>query len=252
MYLRFVQVRVKPDRIQDVQKNYDERVIPVLRSTKGCLYASLIQETHHPDECISLTLWDSNRSAQEYEKSGKFQALMDEAAPNLAETSEWKIHLSEDMKVEYEPIVEPPTVTAYDLPSDQAAVPFVQGSAGGLFVRIVSPQIRHGMEEEFKRIYHNEIMPSIKNVQGCRYVELSENAGEEGKMISITVWDSSRDAEAYEQSGLFRELTKKVEHTFSEVYQWKMQLEKETHKRTITSGEMTVEGYRVVTGKSFL
>jgi heme-degrading monooxygenase HmoA len=94
-------------------------------------------------------------------------------------------------------------------------------------------------------------LPALRQVKGCRYAYLTENAKEKNRIISLTIWDSKQDAEAYEQSGLFESLKTKIEHTFAEIYQWKMQLEKDSGGQVVTSEEMTVGGYKVVAGKSF-
>src|SRR5947209_19084279 len=101
MYMRFVQAKIKPERLAELRKQYDERVIPALQATKGCLYASLIRSEHHAGECVSMTLWEDRYHAEAYERSGVFAGLMQEAAPYLVDSSEWKIHLSDDLKLEY-------------------------------------------------------------------------------------------------------------------------------------------------------
>ena len=106
--------------------------------------------------------------------------------------------------------------------------------------------------EEFRRIYETVIKPEIQKVKGCRYVYLTGSMKNPDQVISLTIWDTKEDADAYEHSGVFTQLVKQVEHTFSEMHQWKMQLEKETHSRVVTSEELTVDGYSIVTGKSFL
>jgi len=55
----------------------------------------------------------------------------------------------------------------------------------------------------------------------------------------------------YDNIGLFQMLKEKVEHTFSKLYQWKMALKKESGGRVITSEDLRMETYSVVTGKSF-
>jgi len=250
MYMRFVHVNVKPEAMNDVSRHYEEKVIPTLRRTPGCLYASLIQSVHHKDECISMTLWETPRHAEEYER-GDFRMLMQEAQPYLAESSEWKIHLSSDLTLQYEQVKQEPEVDAYMVPSQRNEEFLPQRESGGLYVRIVSPQIREGMMEEFKRLYTDEVLPQLRTVRGCRYAAMIENAQTPEKIISISIWDSKQDADVYEISGTFEEMTGKVRHTFSEIYQWKMQLERETGRQVVTSAEMTVEGYSVVTGKSF-
>lgn len=250
MIMRLLQVKIKPDLLSEVRQMYDEKAMPILRAVPGCLYASLIQSVDRADECMSLTLWETREQADAYEQSNVFKELITEAQPYFAESSEWKIQLSKDLTLEYEPVVEEPVVKAYQVTDlkDSRSVP--QGKP--MYVRIVAPQIREGQLSEFKKIFNNEILPELRAVKGCRYAYLTENIKEQNQMISVTIWDSREDADAYHHSGVFDRLTEKVKHTFSEVYQWKMQLEQETGGQVITSDEVTVEGYRVITGKSFV
>jgi quinol monooxygenase YgiN len=252
MYLRFVEVKVRPESIPEVRKLYENKVIPALQGVEGCLYASLVRAEHHVDECVSMTLWRRREDAEVYERSGLFQQLMNEGKPFLSGASEWKIALSEDFTVAYEAVTEEPVISAYELPQLDAAVVLSDKSFASLYVRIVSPQLRAGQLDEFKRIYTAEILPALRHVKGCRYVYLMDNLKKTNEVISLSIWDRRQDAEAYEGSGLFQELVAKVEHTFAEVHQWKMQLARQTHSRSLTSEEMTVEGYTVVTGKSFI
>ena len=251
MYMRFVHVTVKQTAMADLSRLYEEKVIPTLHAVPGCLYASLIQGSHHPDECISMTLWDSPRQVEAYERSGVFASLLAEAGKYLADTSEWKIHLSSDLELKYEPVPEEPVIDAYNVPPLKPEGILEHRASGGLYLRIVSPQIRNGKVAEFKRIYSTEVLPELREVKGCRYAAIIDHAQDPEKIISISIWDSKEDADHYEISGAFAALTEKFKHTFSEIYQWKMQLEKETGKQVVTSDEISVEGYTVVTGKSF-
>ncbi len=252
MYLRFVQIKLMPEHIAAARTTYDEKVIPALQQVKGCLHASLVQSTHHADEYISMTLWESREDAEAYEKGGVFQKLWEEGKKFLAGSSEWKIHLSEDFTLTYEPVTEGPAITAYEIPAVSGSSLLPHEALGSLYVRIVSNQIRHGKLEEFKQIYETEIKPEIQKAKGCRYVSLTGNIKDSDKVISLTIWDTKQDADVYEQSGTFIKLIEKVEHTFSEMHQWKMQLAKEISGRILTSEEVTIDGYSVVTGKSFL
>jgi heme-degrading monooxygenase HmoA len=105
--------------------------------------------------------------------------------------------------------------------------------------------------DEFKKLYADIIIPTLKKTPGCQYAYLTESMQEENQIISLTIWDSKEDADRYEKSGRFKELVEKVKHTFSELYQWKMALEKETGKKAKTSEDLEVSRYSVVTGKSF-
>jgi heme-degrading monooxygenase HmoA len=252
MYMRFVHVTVKPAAMADLSRLYEEKVIPTLHAVPGCLYASLIQGALHADECISMTLWETPQQATAYERGGVFASLLAEAGKYLADTSEWKIHLSSDLELKYEPVPEEPVIDAYNVPPLKPEGILERRASSGFYLRIVSPQIRKGKIEEFKRIYATEVSPALRMVPGCRYAAVIEHAQDPEKIISISIWDSKADADHYEIDGTFAALSEKFKHTFSEVYQWKMQLEKETGKHTVTSDEIGVEGYTVVTGKSFL
>lgn len=250
MYMRFVQLKVKPDKYSAMYGHYTDEVIPTLQKVKGCLYACLIRSEHHEDECISMTLWEDRRHAEAYEKSGVFGELLRQAAPHLADASEWRIHLSEDLKLEYAPVPATPVVNSFNITAEKSSHSVPHGQS--LFVRIVSPQIREGKTDEFRKIYTEEVLPALRSVPECRYAYLTENVKETNQLLSVTIWDSHQHAEAYEQSGVFAALIDKLKHTFSEVYQWKMQLQKESAGQVVTSQDLTVEGYSVVTGKSFL
>jgi quinol monooxygenase YgiN len=250
MYMRIWQAKVKPERLSDIRQVYEEKVIPSLQNVHGCMFASLMQSEAQPDECISMTLWDDQSRAEAYAKSDLFRALVDDLKPFLADSTEWRIQLSKELTIEYEPVPEEPTVKSYSVAAQTEAV-MSGGRPQSMYVRIVSPRIRPGKMEEFKQIYANEVLPVLHSVKGCRYAYLTEGAKDKNEVISVTIWDSQREAEDYETGGLFDQMKNKVKHTFSELYQWKMKLEKDAGKPVATSEDMTVKHYNVVTGKSF-
>lgn len=251
MFMRMLQVSANPDRVAELQTMYEQAVMPRLQATPGCLYVGLTKSVRDPYEYISLTLWESKEHADRYEKSPLFAELMAGAAPYLAGSSEWRLHLSKDNVLEYEPVPVEPVVHAYSIAEQQVTQVLPAKRVGPLFVRIVSPQIRPGMLDEFRRVYTAEVIPVLRQAEGCLYAALTDNANDSEHPVSLTVWNSLHDAEVYEQSGAFASLTAKVAHTFSGVYQWKMQLEKETKAHATTSDDMAVEGYQVVTGRAF-
>lgn len=250
MFMRFVQLKLDPDRIPEFHKRYDERVIPSLQATPGCLYASLIQSIDQPGECISMTLWDKQQSAEAYESGGMYAQLMEGVTAFLADTSEWKVHLSKDLTLEYEQVAEEPIIQAYQVAAQDSSKSIPTENA--LFVRIVVPQVREGKEAEFQRLYHENVLPVLRGVRGCRYVYLTKSASEPGKFLSVTIWETKQDAEAYEQGGIFQQLTEKLRPTLSDVYQWKMELQKKQQSSEQSSIPLVVEGYSVVTGKNFI
>ena len=199
-----------------------------------------------------MTLWESQPSAEAYEKSGSFRQLMDGAKPYLADSSEWKIQLTKDMTLEYAAIPEEPTVSSYavSMTSDtkiQAPV----GQTPDTYLRIVSVKLKPGKLDEFKQLYESEIIPALQAAKGCRHAYLTTPNSQANEAISITIWDRKTDAEAYERSGLFTKLLEKTKHLYSELFQWKMHLDHQHSGQSATSEDVQVQGYSVVTGRSF-
>ena len=250
MFVRFLQLTVSDEYIKSLRGIYDKIIIPELQKIRGCQYACLIQNGNNPNEFVSMTFWDTKKEAEAYEKSGIYQSLLNQIKPFLAESSEWKIQLSDELQVQYEPVAEEPILKEYSVAA-QTDSTFSDLENPLMYVRIVSAKIKEDKMQEFEKLYSDIIIPALQKTKGCQYAYLTESMQEENSIISLTIWDSKEDAEQYEKSGRFAELTDKVKHTLSEFYQWKMALEKETGKRTKTSEDLEVSRYSVVARKSF-
>lgn len=252
MFMRFVQIKVKEDSISDLSGIYEQEIIPVLAGVNGCLFASLIQRAGKLDECISLTLWESASAADDYVAGGTYNKLLESVSPYLSGTSEWKIQLTEDQKVEYVPVGDPPTVKAYNVTLAPSARGTAPEKIGDLYVRILAVKLRPGGMAEFKEIYEREILSALYETPGCRYAYLTEDIGDPNDALSLTVWDSREDADNYEKGGRFGLLVRKVSHLLAGLYQWKMSLGRDPGRTAVTSEDLTSEGYHVVTGRSFV
>lgn len=252
MFMRFVQLRVKEDSINYLNEIYERQIIPVLEKVDGCLYAGLIQSAGRLDECISLTLWESASAADKYVVGGTYNRLLESVEQFLSGTSEWKIKLTEDQKVEYVPVGEPPTVKAYNVTLAPVARGMTPENRGELYVRILAVRLKEGSMAEFRTIYEHEILPALYETPGCRYAYLTEDVGNPNGALSLTVWDRKEDAENYEKSGRFGMLVRKMSHLLAGLYQWKMSLGNDTGRKAVTSEDLTSEGYHVVTGRGFV
>lgn len=251
MYMRLVHAKSKPDSSLKIQQIYDDKIIPRLQKMPGCLCSCLIQNEFHPDEGISLTLWDSQIHAEVYEQSGLFQELLNEVKPYLSDSSEWKIQLSKEMKLEYQPVPVEPVLKAYTslIQTDSKMIPERELSL--MYMRILSLKIKPGKVEEFGKIYEREILPALRSVKGCRYAFMTKGTQDQTEALSLTIWDSKEDAINYESSELFNNLIDKLKDTFSELYHWKIALEKESGKKVVTTEILVSKFYTIVTGKSF-
>ncbi len=251
MFMRFLQIKLRADVVDKFKKFYQEVVYPELQKMEGCLFASLMKNGPQPDEFISLTFWDTEKNAELYETSGTFQKLIDQSSPFFSESAEWKIQLSENLELEYKPVATEPSLKKYSVAVQSNNLKGIKAQPTTMYVRIVSLKTQEGKAEEFKKIYLEEIIPSLKATPGCSNIYLTESVAGGNDFISITIWNSKNDADHYEQSGHFAELLKKVEHTFSHFYRWKMTLEKDYSAFVKTSEDISVEGYSVVLGKNF-
>ncbi len=250
MFMRLVQMKVDAEHFPEFRRNYEERVLPRLSETPGCLYAALMRSNHQPGESISLTLWDKKQSAESYESNGTFAQLIEGVGQYMAASSEWRVYLTKNLTMEYEAVPEEPHVDRYQVASADKERKIPGESA--LFVRIVAPEIRPGMEDEFQRIYEGEVLPALLHTPGCRSGYLTRHGTDRTKFLSISLWDSAEQAAAYERSGAFRQLVEKLEHTFSDIYLWKRQLQSERGASTSKSEQLSVEGYDIVVGKTFI
>ncbi len=250
MFMRLVQMKVEAEHLPEFRKDYEDRVLPFLSKTPGCLYAALMSSNHQPGDFISLTLWDKQQSAEIYESTGTFSRLIEAANKFFSTSSEWRVYLTENLTMEYEPVREEPHVDSYQvaLADREKKIP----GENALFVRIVTPEIREGMEDEFQRIYQQEVLPALLRTPGCRSGYLTRHGTDRTKFLSISLWDSVEQAAAYERSGTFQRLVEKLEHTFSDIYQWKRQLQSERAAAAPKSKQLSVEGYDVVIGKTFV
>jgi heme-degrading monooxygenase HmoA len=251
MFMRLVHAKSKPDSIAIIQQVYAERIIPRLQKMPGCLFSCLIQSDTHPDEGISLTLWDSQAHAEAYEQSGRFQELLGEVKPYLCDSAEWKVQLSKNLQVEYQPVAEEPVLKGYTSLGQTDTKILTKRELSQMYLRLFSLKIKEGMMEEFSRIYREEILPALREVKGCRFAFMTENIQEKTEALSLTIWETKQDAINYERSELFAELNDKVKHTFAELFLWKMSLEEQAGKKVMTSADQRSTHYTIVTGKSF-
>jgi heme-degrading monooxygenase HmoA len=248
MYLRLVHVKAKAERLAGLQKLYDERILPALQETPGCVSACLIKSHMNPEEVISLTIWQNEKHAQEYVSKGLFQKLLDDAKP-LLEASEWKIRLSKTMNGKESP--PEPKISSYEIVAASHDRPSAGKTSPAMFMRITTAQVRPGRYEELRSVYVHEILPILKNMKGCKdaYLTAEEEGGH--NVLSITFWESKSDAEAYERGGTFQTLVRKIQHTITEVYRWGVELERASRVNDGLPRDLTIEEYFVVTGRNF-
>jgi len=251
MYVRLVRARANPEAASSLRDSYTNTVIPALQATPGCLSACLMQGSKDPLDVVSLTLWESIADAEAYVERGTFGELMKKVRPFLQDTTEWRMGLSRELKLEYAPVPGEPTISAYPVSLDLPAKQRVGPESGNLYLRIVSVMIKPDRKDEYHRLFLNEIIPTLQAAPGCLHAYLIMPSQKSNESLSMTIWDSKESADAYEREGLFSELVKKVKHTFTDLVQWKIELDPESKRQAASTEDLTVEGFSVIAMKSF-
>ena len=251
MFMRLVKVKVQEGRHGSMQQHYGQRIIPALENVPGCSYAGLMRSVHNSDECLSLTLWDSEEHARAYERSGLFETLLEETRPYLLESSESRLQLSEDLTLQYVPVPADPVVSRHPVALRSDTLSAQQEQRSPMWVRIVSLKLRPGRRAEFERLYRDQVIPTLRGVRGCRYIYLTERTDREDEVLSVTSWERKEDAQAYEESGLFARLLESQSDALSDLYHWKLDEQKKKGALSATSDDPTIEQFDVVAGKAF-
>ncbi|MEP6710816.1 MAG: antibiotic biosynthesis monooxygenase family protein [Ferruginibacter sp.] len=84
-----------------------------------------------------------------------------------------------------------------------------------MVVRLTSFMIAADKAEEAKRIYKQEVISEVKKQKGNEDVMLLEPSDGSTEYVSVTTWKTMADADAYESSGIYRELVDKLKGLFS-------------------------------------
>jgi heme-degrading monooxygenase HmoA len=249
MHLRFVRLKIKEEKAWDAKRFYEERVFPKLEQTDGCIFASLLQGTIHGADYISMTVWTSAEAAKEYERGGDFDRLLDESDELLQEAEEWVTDLpgAGDAVVfsGIEPEVESWAVAGA---ADEEVLERV--GQGQVYVRMVAARLRRGAFKEFSSRFEEEVRPALEMTPGYLGAFLVSGAGEQTRILSVTMWAREEDAVRYGLSGEFERLTLRLKDTFSDLYQWNVALSGDRALADSSgSPALDVEGYQLVVGR---
>jgi len=247
MFMRFVQLKIKPETAQAFERFYNFRSAPALLEVDGCLFAHLIRSDKSESDFISFTVWETQDAADRYEAGGYYEVLVSEIEPFTEDTTEWKIRLNDDMTLDYAPVKEKPEVQGMPVVAGSLSPDPSKKIGEDPYVRILSLKVDPARQEEFRRVYDDVTTPQILEVDGCRAAFLiASNGG--GDSVSVTIWDSKEHADAYEHSGRFEELFSILRPMLSSLYQWKMSLDPRKQARTHSSDDVSVAGYHTVAG----
>ncbi len=250
MYMRFLPLKVREDKVQQLVQWYRSRVIPALRGTPGCLSARLLQPAVSSAECLSLTVWRGREALENHEDSELFEALLDEAGPFLTPSGEWRARLLDHRELGLEVPLEPPEARAYSVVTGTNGEDPAVRSAPQLHVRIVSLLVREGQSAELAARYRQTIIPRLLTFKGCLAAYLVEGVTRPNRALSVTLWERDEDAVRYELSGAFEDLTVHLRGTLSSLNLWKLSLNAPPREE-VSGSDLDVERYSVIVGERF-
>jgi heme-degrading monooxygenase HmoA len=75
-----------------------------------------------------------------------------------------------------------------------------------MFARVAWGKVKPGSWQEYEQIYHDEILPETRTVRGLVFRELLQGVDDPNEGISLTLWESRADLDAYEQSDLYQRI----------------------------------------------
>ncbi len=144
---------------------YVRSVLPALRTTKGCVFASLLQDLRQPQECVSLTIWNSRRESEAYEQSGLYERLLALLRPHFAESTEWKLGLSGDLSLEYTPMPVEPVIERFE-EAFGGVRPAEASPAAPFAVEVVTLGLRDEGRDNLERAFATVMHPKFQSRKG--------------------------------------------------------------------------------------
>ena len=93
-----------------------------------------------------------------------------------------------------------------------------------MFMRFVRIKVERNRMADFRRFYDDRIITALETTPGCLFASLLQTTSEDDECVSLTLWSSQQDAEAYEASGLYDELLDESDEYLAETSEWRAQL----------------------------
>src|SRR5215204_6373884 len=84
-----------------------------------------------------------------------------------------------------------------------------------MIVRLTYFNFSPGKIEELKKFYNEVAIPTVRKQKGNLECKLLEPADTKEEYISMTIWDKKEDADAYHNTGLYKQLVDQVRKFFT-------------------------------------
>ena len=76
-----------------------------------------------------------------------------------------------------------------------------------MFARVAWGKVKPGTWQEYEQFYHDEVIPKTRDLKGLVFRELLQGADDPNEGISLSLWESREDLEAYERSDVYGRIT---------------------------------------------
>ena len=74
MWIRLIEVRIQPDKLEEMRRIYNEEIVPAVKAQKGNIDVFLMESLDREGQVFSFTSWESQADGDAYEASrGYFQ-----------------------------------------------------------------------------------------------------------------------------------------------------------------------------------
>jgi heme-degrading monooxygenase HmoA len=87
-----------------------------------------------------------------------------------------------------------------------------------MFARVAWGKVKPGTWEEYEQLYRDEILPNTRGVRGLVFRELLRGADDPDEGISLTLWQSREDLDAYEQSEVYNRIVDRARAYYAGEY----------------------------------
>ena len=84
-----------------------------------------------------------------------------------------------------------------------------------MFIRMTFVRFKPGTMPDVQALYNDVVIPKMKQQPGLRFVHFLEQVDDRNAGISITAWDTSQEAEAYERTGIYPQLLANFEKWYA-------------------------------------
>jgi heme-degrading monooxygenase HmoA len=245
MFLRLVQHLVKTEYIVEMSSAYERKILSELRITQGCVFASLLQNVNNPRECISLTIWESQRAASLYEESGLFPVLLSSLRPYFVESNDWELKLSDDLSIEYTPIPIDPSIKGFNEQTEKEGIP--KFYATPYAAKIITLTVQPEKIQEFQDIFASKIIPKFKSQKGFIHIILLRKSNE---FNIVSFWDETIDLNPSMGDSNLDVFSRSIFEILPSTVQWQVS-HKSSRTSYASSDEIKTSMYRCLTGEWF-